>query len=43
MAAKPKNKKGYVGWGEFNAQHWPATHWMPLPSEPNRLKGSDYE
>lgn len=24
----------YDGPGEFNARHWPATHWMPLPGPP---------
>lgn len=30
----PWDNKGYVGWGEFNDQHFPATHWMPLPAAP---------
>ena len=25
---------GYSGWGSFNAEYWPATHWMPLPEPP---------
>lgn len=25
---------GYIGWGKFNTQHWPPTHWMPLPAPP---------
>ena len=24
----------YNGLGKFNAQYWPATHWMPLPKAP---------
>jgi len=27
-------KYGFVGFGEFNAHYWPATHWMPLPDPP---------
>ncbi len=27
-------KRMYIGWGEFNKQYWPATHWMPLPEPP---------
>ena len=26
---------GYEGWGMFNAQFWPATHWQPLPPIPS--------
>ncbi len=26
----PEDKAGYVGWGEFNTQYWPPTHWLPL-------------
>lgn len=29
-----KDKAGYIGWGEFNPQHWPPTHWMKFPDEP---------
>lgn len=29
-----EDQAGYVGWGEFNTQYWPATHWQPLPAEP---------
>ena len=29
-----KDKRGYVGWGEFNDQFWPPTHWAPLPAPP---------
>jgi hypothetical protein len=25
---------GYTGFGHFNPQYWPATHWMPLPEPP---------
>jgi hypothetical protein len=25
---------GYIGWGEFNTEFWPPTHWMPLPQAP---------
>lgn len=24
----------FLGWGNFNTQHWPPTHWMPLPNPP---------
>lgn len=24
----------YDGWGQFNQQLWPATHWQPLPAPP---------
>lgn len=27
-------KYGFVGWGEFNDQFWPPTHWQPLPKAP---------
>lgn len=30
----PRHKRGYSGWGQFNANNWPATHWMPLPDPP---------
>lgn len=28
------DKRGYIGWGEFNETYWPPTHWMPLPDPP---------
>lgn len=28
-------KAEYQGFGQFNRNNWPATHWMPLPSPPN--------
>lgn len=27
-------KHGFTGFGQFNPQYWPATHWMPLPLPP---------
>lgn len=27
-------KDRYHGFGKFNNNSWPATHWMPLPSPP---------
>lgn len=30
----PKGRKGYLGWGNFNSEYWPATHWQPLPEPP---------
>lgn len=27
-------RDGFTGWGEFNDQFWPATHWTPLPEPP---------
>lgn len=32
-------KAGFEGWGKFNPQHWPATHWMPLPPPPSNTEG----
>jgi hypothetical protein len=29
-----KDKRGFTGWGEFNDEFYPATHWMPLPNPP---------
>lgn len=29
-------RHGFTGWGKFNQQFWPATHWMPLPAAPVR-------
>lgn len=31
---RAEDSKGYIGWGEFNMQYWPPTHWMPLPDAP---------
>lgn len=28
---KPEDKAGFIGWGEFNQDYWPATVWWPLP------------
>lgn len=28
---QPKDEAGFIGWGEFNERHWPATMWWPLP------------
>jgi hypothetical protein len=30
----PRDNAGFIGWCRFNPQHWPATHWMPLPKPP---------
>lgn len=30
----PSKTRGWSGWGRFNDQYWPATHWMPLPAPP---------
>lgn len=27
-------KHGFIGFGQFNPQYWPATHWMPKPPPP---------
>ncbi|ANW00657.1 hypothetical protein [Bradyrhizobium icense] len=32
---REEDRKGYVGWGEFNTTYWPPTHWMPLPPIPS--------
>ena len=32
--AQPNDRKGFIGWGKFNAEYWPPTHWMPLPDPP---------
>ncbi|CAH1678059.1 hypothetical protein [Chelatococcus sp.] len=29
-----KGEAGYEGFGKFNMQYWPPTHWMPLPPPP---------
>lgn len=33
----------FEGWGRFNAQYWPATHWMQIPPPPtaNLTKGNE--
>jgi hypothetical protein len=31
---RPEDNAGFIGWSRFNPQHWPATHWMPLPKPP---------
>lgn len=31
--ARP-SKHGYIGWGLFNKEFFPATHWQPLPEPP---------
>ena len=28
----------YIGFGNFNSQYWPATHWQPLPAPPQEGK-----
>lgn len=28
-------KAGYTGFGHFNPEYWPPTHWMPLPEPPH--------
>ncbi len=28
---------GFIGFGEFNENYWPATHWMPLPAPPEGI------
>lgn len=28
------DKRGVIGWGQFNGAFWPPTHWMPLPPPP---------
>ena len=30
-----RNEHSFEGWGRFNAQYWPPTHWMPIPSPPD--------
>lgn len=31
---KAEDNASYIGWGEFNMDYWPPTHWMPLPTPP---------
>ena len=31
-----EDRQGYTGWGEFNPEFWPPTHWMPLPEPPTQ-------
>jgi len=30
----------YTGFSSFNPHHWPATHWMPLPTPPTNPTGA---
>lgn len=32
--ATKEEGRGWVGFGSFNPEFWPATHWMPLPAPP---------
>lgn len=32
---RSRSEHTFEGWGRFNAQYWPPTHWMPLPSPPD--------
>lgn len=34
----PAKDAGFIGFGKFNAQYWPPTHWMPLPPPPAKVK-----
>lgn len=29
-----RDRDGFDGWGHFNPQFYPATHWTPLPAAP---------
>lgn len=31
-----EDEAGFIGFGHFNNHYWPATHWQPLPAEPNK-------
>ena len=31
----PEHGRGWIGFGQFNPESWPATHWMPLPKPPD--------
>lgn len=33
----------YIGWGEFNEQFWPPTHWQSLPDPPAASSLTDPE
>lgn len=33
------NRQGFTGWGKFNAQFWPPTHWQPIDAAPVQVKG----
>jgi hypothetical protein len=33
--SSPGENRGWIGWGHFNPQFWPATHWMPIPEPPH--------
>lgn len=32
----PEDGRGWIGFGKFNPEYWPATHWMPLPPPPTQ-------
>jgi hypothetical protein len=34
-------KDRYHGFGKFNTNAWPATHWMSLPSPPSKEKQAE--
>ncbi len=40
---RPEDGHGFIGWGEFNMQYWPPTHWMPLPKPPGEERVSGFQ